>query len=293
MADAIMTPANAIQTTGFSTDEPLWYNNGVYGALGYAVPNFGFNARTLNQGIAELVDILGRNLSAIMHVEDVDMRTPPLINTLVKVHKLVLRARTIINSRAVPEQKPMMEGVHDVPDPQDFTIYPVPYFKVRNRWLKTWCGLVMSSLTEACRHTENRRSFDYSTAFGGLVGQYLQRVYQRMAIELFMVDPTKVADPNFVLDDATLASYSPSKVFTATELIDTPPATYAVPTADDLQIITDGIPATKLVNLQKFPSTALPGEQVSGASAATAGATGANPTGGAGAPAAFPPPPGP
>src|SRR4029077_12502746 len=118
-------PAADQPVANFTNDSPLWYNNGVFGALGYAVPNLGEDPRTLNQGIWALVNVIGRNLSAIMQSPDVDLRTPPKINTLIKVHKLILRARTIIGSRAVQPGTPMLEGPRDVPAPTDFLIYPI------------------------------------------------------------------------------------------------------------------------------------------------------------------------
>lgn len=303
MADNAAAPS--VQTTSFGTDEPLWYNVGTWGQLGYAVPNVGPDPRTLNWGIAYLVQVIGRNLAAVMQSTDADMRSPPTINTLRKVNALILRARDIVATRAIPPGRNMMEGAHDTPSPQDQLIFPVPYFKVRNAWLKEWCGYTLMALTELIQSTENRRTYDFSTVLGGLVGQYLDRVYQRMAIELLKQDPNVVNPPPstttgqpgtpFVITEAMLQAYNPAAWFTSTELIDVTPATYDKPTANDLQELTDGIPATKLVGLMKYPGGALPMVQVSDNSAAMAGAsTPGNQgtiSGGAGAPAAFPPAP--
>lgn len=238
----------------FKTDQALWYNNGVWGQLGYAVPNFGNDPATLNNNIHYLVSVMGRNLQAVMHHPDKDLRVPPSINTLTRVHKLITRARSILAGRQVPPGTPDMEAVHSSPGAEEFIIFPVPYFGVRNPWMKQWCGLVLNSLAEAMQHTENRKPFEISLAFSGLVGQYLHRVYRLMATELFGVTASDAAAPDFALTDAQLAAYDPGKWFTATEMIDTVPRVDMVPTEDDLQVLTDGIPASKLVGLQKYPS---------------------------------------
>ena len=237
----------------FRTDQALWYNVGVWGELGYAVPNFGDDTETLNSGIHYLTEVMARNLSAVMHHPDVDLRTPPSINTLIRVHKLVNRARSILAARAVASGTPNMEPAHSSPAPEVFIIYPVPYFKVRNKWLKEWCGLILNALCEAYQHTENRKAFEISEEFASRIGQYIRRVYKLMATELFNVPLEEAVKDTFVLTDAQLAAYNPSAFFTSTELIDVVPTLSLVPTEDDLQFLTSGIPATMLLNLQRYP----------------------------------------
>lgn len=242
----------------FKTDEALWYNNGVWGELGYAVPNCGDDPITLNSGIAYLVDVIGRNLSAVMHHHDSDLRVPPSINTLTRVHKLVVRARSILAGRQVAPGKPDMEGGHVTPAPQDFLIYPVPYFKVRNGWLREYCGLAINALSDAVQDTENHKPYEISTTFSGRIGQYLHRIYALMCTELFGVGPEAAAALDFTLSDEQLAGYDPGKWFTRTEMIDVRPPVALVPTEDDLRVLTDGIPATQLVGLTRYPSGAAP-----------------------------------
>lgn len=256
----------------FKSDQILWYNNGIWGELGFAVPNFGNNPTTLNTGISRLVSSIGRNLSGVLCMNgDVDLRIPPSINTLTRIHKLIVRARQIVGGRAVPSGTPAMEAVHATPAPEEFTIFPVPYFKIRNQWLKEYAGLTLMALSEAMQHTDNRNSFDFSQQFGGIVGQYLDRIYRLMATELFGIDPSKIT-AGFVLTDADLSAYNPSKFYTSTEMIDTIPEVSTIPTEDDLVPLTDGIPASLLVNIQKYPSGAA-SDVAAGTSTTTAGAT--------------------
>jgi hypothetical protein len=268
----------------FRSDEIQWYNVGQWGELGYAVPNFGDDHSTLNNTIAELVSVMGRNLSAVMHHTDADLRVPPTINTLRRVHKLITRARTLLAGRAVPSPKSRFEATHATPALEPFLIYPVPYWRVRNTWLKGWCGFILMALSEAMQHTENRIEFEVSTDFFGVIGQYLQRVYVRMATELLMVPIAEAEKPDFVISEAIFAGYNPSAYFTATELIDTVPVLAAVPTEDDLVVITDGIPANMLTGVMRWPFAQPPSGDREGGTSGKPPATVA---------AAFAPPPAP
>lgn len=256
----------------FRSDEILAYDPGgdsVWFSLGYACPNFGDDPTTLNASIAYLVASLGRNLSAVLHHTDANLRVPPSINTLMRVHKLITRGRQILSSRAVPENKLNFEAIHATPAKEDFIMFPAPLFKARNMWLREWGSLVMNAISEACQHTENAREYEISTSFAGLIGQYLQRVYVRMATELFQVPLIEAEKPDFTLTDAHFNSYNPSKFFTSTELIDTVPDIENLPTEDDLRTVTDGIPASVIVGLRPWPSGKLLGQAAPAAPASS------------------------
>jgi len=258
-----MVAATKSMGNPFRTDEILWYNVGVWGDKGYAVPNYGNDQATLNQTIHYLVDVMGRNLQAIMIRPDADMRTPPNINTLTKVHKLILRARAILAGRAVAPAEPRMEGVHVMPAPEVFVVYPCPYFHVRSKWLKGWAGYILAAISEAIQHTENRVAYEITTDFAGLVGQYLHRVYTQMAVELFGVPAEQAKALDFALTDEQLAGYNPAQFFTSTEMMDPVPVLEHIPTEDDLTVVSEGIPVTKLVGVMRYPSgLSAPGGQL-------------------------------
>ena len=258
----------------FRTDQALWYKNGVWGDLGYAAPNCGDNTATLNAGIAYLVSAVGRNLFAVMHHKDADLCVPPSINTLTRIHKLVIRARTILGSREVLPGKPQMEAGHVSPAPQDFLLFPVPFFRVRNPWLAEYCGLTLNAIADAMQDTENRAPYDFTTAFSGRVGQYLGRIYKLMSVELFQVPLATAQDPAFILTDAMLAGYNPANWFSSTEMVDTAPPVSDTPTEDDLAVLRAGIPASQIVGLVRWPTgTPEPGAIGASASGATAAAT--------------------
>lgn len=241
----------------FSTDQILWYNNGIWGELGYAAPNFGNNPTTLNYTIASVVSNIGRNLSAVMRYADSDLRTPPSINTIRRVHQLCNRVRQILAGRAVAPGETLFEATHVTPAPQDFLIFPVPYFQVRNSWMKEWCSLALNAISEAIQHKDNRISYEITEDFSGRIGQYIHRIYKLMATELFGVSAGDAKELSFQLTEEQLKSYNPSVFFTNTELIDTVRPIESIPTEDDLVVLTDGIPASSIAGfLQRWPSGA-------------------------------------
>ena len=252
-----------------STDAFLWYNVGQWAEHGLAVPNWSDDNKSQNGAIRDFVQVVGRNLQAIMWHTDARLSTPPSINTLTRVHKLCTRARQLLANAAVAPNTPFMESAHALPAPEEFLVYPVPYFKVRNAWMKRWCGLALLALTESMQHQENARALEISTAFAGLVGQYVQRIYRDMATTLLMVPIADASKADFTLTDAQLNAYDPSKWFTSTELIDTVPDLQGWPTEDKLRVLTDGIPIGYLPTLGPYPE--------SGAIPASAG-TSATPT---------------
>jgi hypothetical protein len=238
-----------------NTDAVLWYNVGVFGEAGYAVPNWSNDVGSLNPQILDWVDLVGRNLFYIMHHEDADLRIPPSINTCKRIHKLYLRAANILAGRAVPPGENNMEVLHARPAGEVFRVFPVPFFKVRNPFLRRWAGLILQSLAEAMQHTENRREMEISTAFAGQVGQYVKRVYTNLAIELFGKTREVAMADGFMLTDADFAAYNPADFFTQTELVDTVPRLDRVFTEDRLELLAEGIPVTELpANLAPWPT---------------------------------------
>lgn len=235
-------------------DAALWYTVGDWAPYGLAIPNFGNDVRSQNGTIRYLTDVMGRNLQATLCHTDSRLRTPPSINTLRRIHALCTRGRSILHSRAVPSNKLNMETAHALPAPEEFLVFPTPYFKVRNQWLKEYCGLILLALTEAYQHTENAKTLEISTDFAALIGQYIQRVYVRMAVELLKVPATEAEAPDFTLTEENFASYNPSAWFTQTEMIDTVPNLDDWSTEDVLEHLTNGIPVSALPQLGRYPA---------------------------------------
>jgi hypothetical protein len=237
-----------------NTDAVLHYNVGEFGRAGYAVANWSNDVGSLNPQILDWVYLVGRNLFHIMHHEDVDLRIPPSVNTARRIHKLYLRAGNVLAGRAVPPGVNNMEVLHSRPAGEVFRVFPVPFFLVRNPFLRRWAELVLISLAEAMQHTENRKSMEISTAFAGQVGQYIRRVYTNMAIELFGKSREVATADGFSLSEADFAAYNPGEFFTQTEMVDTVPRLDRVFTEDRLELLAEGIPVTDLPELRPWPT---------------------------------------
>lgn len=236
-----------------NSDALLWFNVGEFGRAGYAVPNCGSNPVSLNMQIPQLVDLFGQELFTICHHEDAQLKVPPSINTLMRVHKLYNRAVQILAGRAIAPSKLNMEPDHVQPAGEVFKVYPHPYFSLRNPFLKRWAYLVDIAISEAMQHTENRKAIEISTDFAGQIGQYFARLYQNMAIELFNKTQDQVSDPAFRLVDSDFQSYNPSAFFTTTETTDTVAPFGFVFTETMLAPLASGILVTDLPDLQPYP----------------------------------------
>ena len=243
-----------------TSDTVRWYNVGKFGEAGYAVPACGNDVATLNPNIAELTDLIGQNLFALLHQEDADLRTPPSVNSLMAIHNLYMRAGQILTARAVPPGQTEFRTTHVSPAATVFKVYPVPFFKLRNPHLKRWAGFALMLLSEMFQHTENRKTMEITTTFAGDVGKYLQRIYRGMATECFGKTAADVDKPGFLLTEADFKAYNPSAFFTRVELVDTVPPFDMVFTEDQLHVLRQGIPVTMLPNLPTWPGLLIPGD---------------------------------
>lgn len=237
-----------------NTDAVLWYNVGQFGQLGYAVPNPSNDVGSLNPALLDVVSLVGRNLFHIMHHEDADLRIPPSINTVRRVHKLYVRFGQVLTARAVPPNELNLETQHVQPAGETFRVFPVPFFKVRNPFMSRWAELILIMLSEAMQHTENRKTMEISTAVAGQLGQYMKRCYFNLATELFGIDRATANADGFILTEEQLGAYDPSQFFTGTEMVDTVPHLGQVFTEDRLEVLSEGIPITSLPELQPWPT---------------------------------------
>jgi hypothetical protein len=154
----------------------------------------------------------------------------------------------------VPPGENNMEVIHARPAGEVFRVFPVPFFLVRNQFMRRWAELILMSLAEAMQHTENRKSLEISTAFAGQVGQYIKRVYINMAIELFGKSRAVATADGFALTDADFAAYNPGDFFTQTEMVDTVPRLDRVFTEDRLEVLAEGLAVTELPELKPWPT---------------------------------------
>lgn len=218
-------------------DSFLFYDVPGWDKYGLAVANWSDDGISQNQTIRHLVRVMGRNLWALMWHNDVRKDAPPSPNTIDRIHKLCIRARSILAARSIPENEKLMEPIHTNPAPEQFILFPTPYFTVRNGWLREYCGYMLTALSEAMQHTENATPIEISENFSKDIGQYISRVYRLMATELLQVPPAEAKAANFTLTDTQLKAYAPSQWFSRTEMTDTVPDLLKWPTEDQLKPI--------------------------------------------------------
>jgi hypothetical protein len=237
-----------------NTDSILWYSvPGVFADQGYAVPNPGDDPATMNPTIADLVSLMGKNVYSIMHHHDANMTRPPSVMTLERIHKLYVRAVQVLAGRMVGDGERKLEPQHVTPALRVFRVYPCPFFLVRSPYMQRWCEWMFYAISEAMQHTENREPFEISERFAGTVGQYIKRVYDNMAVEMFGKTKEQVKSPEFRLVDADFRGYDPDSYFTSTEMDDTVSPLGQVLTEDQRKVLTAGILVTDLPQLQPWP----------------------------------------
>ena len=159
--------------------------------------------------------------------------------------------------------------------------------------MKEWAQLLLNCLGEAMQHTENRIEYEISTAFAGTIGQFLKRIYLRMCTELFGAPFADANKDDYVLPDTLIAAYDPTKWFTMTELVDTVPPLWLIPTEDDLTVLRAGIPANVAIGLSRYPRGGDP-NVISNPTVGTmgvlhGGGSGGSGSSGSGGPASTPP----
>lgn len=255
MADGTYPASAPVQAAAnTTTDSILWYNVGVYGEMGYAIPNPSNDIGSLNPNILDFTDLMGKSLFYIMHHEDVDLVTPPTYNTLLRIHQMVKRSRQLVASRTQAYNEPAFEVEHISPSGEIFRVWPVPFFKVRNKAMSRWARYVLYAIGELFQHTQNRRSLNTYPEVGARIGGYLNKIYFEMATEYFgkKVEDAKV--PGFLLTEEDFAAYNPAAFFTETEMVDTVPALDNVFTEDRKAHLAAGIPLHELPKLEPFPS---------------------------------------
>jgi hypothetical protein len=235
-----------------TTDSILWYNVERFGDAGFAVPNAGNDNTTLNETIHNFVGIIGKNLLNLNRSEDSDLPRPPRITTVLDVHRLYVRMRTLVAARAVPHNEAAHVSTHVSPAEHAFKVFPTPYFRTRNTFMKRWTGIGLQLISELMQHTENRQSTSISVDVGVLIGDYMNLIYFNMATELFNKTREEARDPAFLLTDADFTAYNPSAFWTDTERSEVVPDFDTVFTEDEIRVLAAGIDVSAL------PATVVP-----------------------------------
>ena len=241
---------------GFGNDGPRHWNNGMFGQLGYAVPWWGDNHSTISQPIHRFTDVIGKNLLGVMTMSDARVSRPPQRECLETIAKLCYRGRDVLNTRLIRfSDKRTFRPGHATPIPRAFLIHPVPFFLVKNDWLREYCELTLLMLSEAMQHSANDLETEITEEFAGRMGEFLQRILVLISVELLDVAKDDALDPAFTITDQQWQAYNPLKKITVFEALDTPSVTHHIPTEDDLKLLRQGIPTVSFnpAHIQQWP----------------------------------------
>ncbi len=232
------------------TDSLLHYDVEEFGKAGFVVPNPGNDPVTMNETIHDLVSIIGQQILAMNSTADRDMHTPPDISLIRDLHKAFVRIRHIVSTRVVQNGEDAFRSEHNSPEEKVFLVFPTPYMKTRNRWIKRYTSLMLCLCSELMQHTESRREFDISPRVAKVVKGYMDRMYYDIATDLFNKPKEAAKADSFLLTEEDFAAWNWDEWMVDTEHIQPVVHSRFVFTEDQLAVLTAGIPATRLPMLK-------------------------------------------
>lgn len=224
-----------------------WWNNGIWGDSGYAVPNDGNKPRSGNEAILRVVSFLGAELFSLMHKPDVQFSRPFNADWLYDLNKMLTLGIKRMGDLSIGwTDKRTGDAKHATNTPQAFTVYPVPFFggRIRQADAKTWCGEVLLLLSELMQHSDNGYDNDITDAFCSQVQMTLRRIQGDMAMKYLGASRVEVEAETFAVPATAFdkGSYIPEALFTSRELVEERMPDLWWPTTNDLTPIY-GVPA--------------------------------------------------
>lgn len=245
----------------FGSSEIWWWNNGVWGESGYAIPNDGGKSATGNETVWGIHDFIGAEMFALMHLPDVKLSRPFNAEWLFKLNRLLTLGIKRISDRSVGWGDDREgDAEHAINTPRSFMVYPVPYFggRIRQRDALRWCGWTLQLLSEIMQHSDNTYDDDVTDVLGSMVQKGLNRIRKDMAMKYLGMSRDQVEDPAFTVpaDAFDKGKYNPASLFTERELVEERMPNQWWPQTNDLTPI-NGIPIN-VANIwkQRWPHAA-------------------------------------
>lgn len=249
----------ASQLNQFGSSEVYWFNCGIWGQAGYAIPNDGGKPVTGNDRLREIHQFLGAELFELMHRPDVKFSRPPNVTFLEGFAKAVTLGIKRLGDFAIKFTEPRPgDKKHNVNTPRSFVYYPVPLFgdRIRQPHAKRWCRWMLETLGEMMQHSDNDYEDDVTTLFVAPMQEQLRRILKDMA-SAFLGAPEEAVDaPGFVINDVAWASYDPTALFTDRELTDERHPEQWWPASRDLSTIKAMPVQTANVFAERWPDAA-------------------------------------
>lgn len=232
---------------GFSTTEIPWWNNGIWGMAGYAIPNDGGKATTKNSVVHSIHAFIGRELFNIMHKPDVKFHRPPNSVWLHSVAKMIRLGRKRMFDIAVNwNDERLGDADHNTTSVKSFLLFPVPFFggRIGNHDARMWCEILLVLLGEIMQHSDNDYDSDITSLLASEVDQQLKRIEYTIATKYLEVPRAEAEADDYslplVIDNT---NYHPDNLFTSAEMMNERPPIDWWPSANDLSPLASGIPA--------------------------------------------------
>jgi len=223
-----------------------WWDNGIWGKAGYAIPNDGGKPTSGNETIRKTVKFLGRELFNLMHRPDVQFSRPFNSAWLYDLHKMLrLGIKRMADQNVDWTDERDGDADHATNTTQSFVVYPVPYFgeRIRQEDARTWCGQVLLLLSECMQHSDNDYHDNVTSMFTSRVQRALLRIRNDMAMKYLGFSREEVEAEGFDIPDTAFsdATYKPDQLFTSSEMVEERMPDNWWPTTNDLTPIA-GIP---------------------------------------------------
>jgi hypothetical protein len=209
----------------FGTSEILWWNNGIWGKAGYAIPNDGGKPTTANETMWRIHSFIGREMFNLMHRTDVKLSRPFNAEWLFDLNKMLKLGMKRLGDYSVGwSDNRNGDAMHALNTPKAFLYYPVPFFggRIRQSDASRWCGITLRLLSEIQQHSDNDYDDNITDQATSYIQSQLLRIQQDMAMKYLGYTRQEVEDPTFTVDDTKFArgTYDPGALFTQSELVE-------------------------------------------------------------------------
>lgn len=207
-----------------TTDSIIPYEfNGVV----WALPNLANVTTTENASVAELFEIINRNLLVLTNQRDCFVSDPPTISIVKAHHNLFVRLINFIDARTKADNEPRLDFIHITSIKRMFKRYPVRYYDQQNRFTRRWTELFLLGLSNIAQMAEaNTWSNDWGINSAREMKKPFQEAYRLMCVELFGI-PTEnfsqnsgIIKPQFYLSEENFTNYAPSSLIPVFESLD-------------------------------------------------------------------------
>lgn len=211
----------------------------------WALPNIGDNTQTENASVAEVFELINRNLLGLTNQRDCFVVSPPSVDCVKAHHNAFVRLVRFIDSRAKADNQPRLNFAHITSVKRVFKRYPVRYFDQKNQWTRRWTELYLYGLSSLAQLSEaNTWQNDWSIMSAHIMKMPFQEAYRLMCIDLFGVPAENFVvvsgideKPQFYLTDADFSTYSPSSLISSSEYLEEPYTNFF--TEDSLRSISE------------------------------------------------------